>query len=352
MTKPRVLIVDDDEANRTLLVERLKADDFEAITASDGIEAIKKVDSYVPDIILLDIMMPKLNGNEVLRRLKTKETTRYIPVIMLTARGELEDKVHGLDIGAEDYIIKPFSPREVSARVKSLLKMRAMQRKLREIEKMAALGEMVNGIAHEVRNPLVTIGALARRIYNKGTDETCKGYASRIVVEVERLERMIWRIDEYKGIIVSKLRKGNINDVIIKVIEGIKDIFSERDIKIVTSLLEPPPFLKIDEKNIKVAIFNILQNSVEAIKDNGEIVIETLPIENNHVEIRIKDNGCGMDEEFLRNIFHPFHTSKTRGAGLGLAIAHKIIQDHGGDISVDSKKGEGTTFSFRLPVYG
>jgi signal transduction histidine kinase len=352
MTKPRVLIVDDDEANRTLLLDRLETDGFEAFTASDGVEAIKKVNAKLPDIILLDIMMPKLDGYEVLRRLKKEEATRYIPIILLTARNELKDRVHGLDIGAEDYIVKPFSLAEVSVRVRSLLRMRAMQKRLREIEKMAALGEMVNGIAHEVRNPLATIGATARRIYNKGTDEICKGYASRIIVEVERLERMMWRIDEYKGIIVSELREGNINNVIDRVIEGIKDIFCDRDIRIIASLLEPPPLLKIDEKNIKLAIFNILQNSVEAIKDNGELVIETLPVESGHIEIKIKDNGCGMDEEFLRNIFHPFHTSKTRGAGLGLAITHKIIQDHGGNISVNSKKDEGTTFSIRLPISG
>jgi DNA-binding response OmpR family regulator len=155
--KPRILIVDDSEANRHLLSTKLESDGYEVEGASNGLECLKKVDTFNPDLILLDVMMPRMNGYEVCKKLKAKEETRYIPVVMLTARTELEDKMMGLELGAEDYMTKPFSLLEVSARVKSLLRMREFQSKLRESEKMAALGEMVDGIAHEVRNPLVTI---------------------------------------------------------------------------------------------------------------------------------------------------------------------------------------------------
>ncbi len=140
--KPRILIVDDDEKNSTLLSEKMVRDGYETALAINGIEALEKTTAFHPDLIMLDIMMPKMDGYETLRRLKLSEETKYIPVVLLTGKGEVEDKVMGFDVGAEDYIIKPFSLREVSARVKSLLRMRALQAKLLGTEKMAALGGM------------------------------------------------------------------------------------------------------------------------------------------------------------------------------------------------------------------
>ena len=133
MRKIKVLVVDDDERNVELLTAKLGVDGYETDTAYDGLEALKKAESYNPDLILLDIMMPKVDGYEVCRRLKASEKTKYIPVIMLTAKGEVEDKVLGLDVGAEDYISKPCNLAELSARVRSLLHMRMLQTKLAEM---------------------------------------------------------------------------------------------------------------------------------------------------------------------------------------------------------------------------
>jgi signal transduction histidine kinase len=347
--KPRILIVDDSEANRHLLSTKLESDGYEVEGASNGLECLKKVDTFKPDLILLDVMMPRMNGYEVCKKLKAKEETRYIPVVMLTARTELEDKMMGLELGAEDYMTKPFSLLEVSARVKSLLRMREFQSKLRESEKMAALGEMVDGIAHEVRNPLVTIGGLARRLYEDQADEEHKRYAKSIIDGVERLERMIQRIDEYKGVLVSERKKGDINEVIKKAVDGAKDYMGDRDIVISTSLTEEPPGLNIDATNLKIAIFNILQNSVEAIEGRGEIRVSARP-SGASMLLTISDTGCGMDEDYIRKIFHPFQTSKMTGAGLGLTVSYRIISDHGGEIGVTSKKGEGTTITIILPM--
>jgi signal transduction histidine kinase len=347
--KPRILVVDDNLTSLELLSTKLEAEGYEVGKASNGVEGLEKVDTFHPDLILLDVMMPRMDGYEVCRRLKAKEETRYIPVVMLTARTELEDKMMGLELGAEDYMTKPFSLLEVSARVKSLLRMRELQSKLRESEKMAALGEMVDGIAHEVRNPLVTIGGLARRLYSHETDEEHKRYAESIISGVERLERMIQRIDEYKGVLVSNLIEGDINEVIKRAVDEARDSIGDKDIVILTSLSEEPPRLKIDATNLKIAIFNILQNSVEAIEVSGEIRVSARP-SGESLLITISDTGCGMDEADIRKIFHPFQTSKMTGAGLGLTVSYKIINDHGGDIGVTSKKGEGTTVTIILPL--
>lgn len=348
--KPRVLVVDDDEKNLILLSVKLEREGYELEKARNGLEAIEKVNSFHPDLVLMDVMMPVMDGYEALRRLKSREDSRYIPVIMLTGRTEVEDRVMGFEVGAEDYINKPYSLQEVAARVKSLLRMRALQTKLRETEKMAALGEMVDGIAHEVRNPLTIIGGMARKLYEGETEEQSKAYAQRIIKSVERLERMLQRIDEYKVILTSTLTRGDINSVALAAVRDIQDLIepSGKEITIKTNLMPAPPRISMDYGNLKIAVFNVLQNSVEAIEDRGEIVVETIPSMEGALLLRVKDNGIGMTKEEIRKIFNPFQTSKFEGAGLGLTITYRIVQDHGAEIEVDSEKGKGTTVTFRF----
>lgn len=350
MKKIKVLVVDDDERNVELLTAKLGVDGYETDTAYDGLEALKKAESYDPDLILLDIMMPKVDGYEVCRRLKASEKTKYIPVIMLTAKGEVEDKVLGLDVGAEDYISKPCNLAELSARVRSLLHMRMLQTKLAEMEKLAALGKLVDGVAHEIRNPLMSIGGLARRIKEKVTDEQLQGHLNLITHEVERLERMIARIDEYKKAQLSILKQEDINEVVKESVAEIKNVAEAKAVDIKLSLMQDPPLLLIDKANLKKAILNILQNSVDAVKQGGIIEVTTMPSEGGYIELAFSDTGGGIKEEDLKNIFNPFHTTKMTGAGLGLTIAYKIIQDHKGDITVENTAGKGATVSIKLPV--
>jgi signal transduction histidine kinase len=348
--KPRVLVVDDDEQNRTLLSEKLLLDGYDVERASNGVEALAKVATTAPDLILLDVMMPVMDGYEALRRLKSNEATRYIPVIILTGRGEIDDKVQGLEAGAEDYINKPYSLAEVSARVRSLLRMRALQTRLRETEKMAALGEMVDGIAHEVRNPLTAIGGMARRLFEGETASQRKLYAQNIIKSVERLERMLQRIDEYKRILTTTLSVGDINGVINAAVKDIEEFIEgqDKEIAVNVNLMPEPPPVWMDYKNLKIAIFNILQNSVEAIEKKGEIKVESFPAIDQTIAVKITDNGCGITNEEIRKIFNPFQTSKIEGAGLGLTICYRIIQDHGGEITVDSVKGQGATVTLKF----
>jgi signal transduction histidine kinase len=348
--KIKVLVVDDDERNVELLTAKLGIDGYETDTAYDGLEALKKVESYNPDLILLDIMMPKVDGYEVCRRLKASEKTKYTPIIMLTAKGEVEDKVLGLDVGAEDYISKPCNLAELSARVRSLLHMRMLQTRLAEMEKLAALGQLVDGVAHEIRNPLMTIGGLARRIKEKVTDEQLQGHINLITHEVERLEKMVERIDEYKKAQVSILKHGDINEVVRESVKEIKNVAEAKAVDIKLSLMQEPPVLLIDKDNLKKAIFHILQNSVDAVNKGGVIEITTMPSEGGYIELVFSDTGCGIKAEDMKNIFNPFYTSKMTGAGLGLTIVYKIIQDHKGDIAIENTADKGVRVSIKLPV--
>lgn len=345
---PRVLVVDDDERNIVLLSVKLEREGYELDRASNGLEALEKVQSFRPDLILMDVMMPKMDGYEALRILKAREETRFIPVIILTGRTEVEDKVLGFEVGAEDYINKPYSLQEVAARVKSLLRVRALQTKLRETEKMVALGEIVDGIAHEIRNPLMTIGGMARRLYEGVKEDQHKSYSQTIIKSVERLERMLSRIDEYKVILSSSLSPGDLNSVVSASVREINDFIesSGKDIAVATGLTPGLPAIEMDYVNLKAALYHVLQNSVEAISGGGSIRVETgFSAPDKSVSVRITDTGCGMTKEEIRKIFNPFQTTKFEGAGLGLTMADRIVRDHGGEIIVESDKGKGTSIS-------
>ncbi len=345
--KPRVLVVDDDERNVILLTLKMEREGYDVESVSNGVEALERVRTFNPDLILMDVMMPKMNGYEVLKVLKDDEKTRYIPVIMLTGLGEVENKIQGFDVGAEDYITKPFSLREVSARVRSLLRVRALQKRIRETEKMAALGGMVDGIAHEIRNPLMVIGGMARRLHERTEDEKSRGYAGAILKCVERLEKMIERVDDYKRILVSRPQPGEINRVVEDALREAGLVMEGRAIEVKTSYASPSPVVKMDYINLKTAVYNIIQNSIEAMGDKGRLEIRTA-IEGRRVFIEIKDNGPGIDPDEQKKIFHPFQTSRIEGAGLGLTMAHRIVSDIGGEISVSSEPGEGTVVTISL----
>jgi len=164
--KLKILIVDDTVDTVELLRKRLRAEGYDTSEAYDGEECLALVVTYNPDLIILDVMMPKMDGYEVCLRLKGSEDTRGIPVLMLTAKSEVSDKVKGLDIGADDYLAKPFDYKELSARVRSLLKIKQAHEELVEEKKLGALEQMMDEVAHEVRNPLVSIGGFARRVYD------------------------------------------------------------------------------------------------------------------------------------------------------------------------------------------
>lgn len=349
--KSKILIVDDNVDTVELLKKRLRSEGYDTAEAYDGEECLRQVVAYNPDLIVLDVMMPKLNGFEVCQRLKTDENTRYIPVLMLTAKSEVENKVKGLDIGADDYLAKPFDYKELSARVRSLLTIKAAHEKLVEEEKSEALEQMMDEVAHEVRNPLVSIGGFARRVYeNLPEGNPNKKYMEMIIEDVARLENMIKQLVELKTMAISYIEPTNINDIIMEALKIFEQELEEKAIDIETQLMDNPPLIPADKKQLKRAIANLIKNSIEAMVAKTRILKITSRISEGRMEIQVSDTGRGISRDKLKIIFDPFFTSKIYGPGLGLTFALKIIQDHRGTISVESEPGKGTNFTIRLPM--
>lgn len=349
--KSRILIVDDNADTVELLKKRLRSEGYDTAEAFDGEECLTQVTACNPDLIVLDIMMPKINGYEVCQRLKADENTRYIPVLMLTAKSEVEDKIKGLDIGADDYIAKPFDYKELSARVRSLLTIKTAREKLTEKEKSEALDQMMDEVAHEIRNPLVSIGGFARRVYrNLPEGDPNKKYVEMIIEDAARLETMVKHLIDMKTTSLSFLEPTNINDVIMDALTTFDQGFKEKAIDVESKLMDNPPVVHADREQLKKALCNIIENSLEAMVTETKVLKIASASQEGHVEIHISDTGKGISRDKLKNIFDPFFTSKIYGPGLGLTFALKIIQDHRGTISVESEPGKGTTFTIRLPV--
>ncbi len=222
-----ILIVDDNLDNVELLRKRLRSVGYETIEGYDGEQAVKMTREAKPDLVLLDIMMPKLDGFAVCEILKNDEATRHIPILMLTAKREVPDKVKGLNIGADDYVTKPFNFQELLARIRSLLKAKNEQQLLVERERQKALDQMVEGVAHEVRNPVVAIGGFARRIYDELPEgDRKKKYAEVILRETERLEKMVNDIFNFKMVPNGSREPAVVNDLLDAALEEEKPFSS------------------------------------------------------------------------------------------------------------------------------
>lgn len=349
--KSRILIVDDAVDAVELLKKRLRFEGYDTAEAYDGEEALKQVAEYNPDLIILDVMMPKLDGYEVCQRLKSNENTKYIPILMLTAKSEIEDKVKGLDIGADHYLAKPFNYKELSAKVRSLVAVKAAREKLVEEEKSKALERMMEEVEHEIRNPLTSIGGFARRVYNRlPQGDPNKKYMEMIINDVARLEDMIKELLELETTAISYRELTNINDVIMEALKSFNQDLEDRGIEARTELGDNLPLISIDQEQMKMALANLVENSIEAMQNKLKILKITSRISDGRMEIQVSDTGKGIPKDKIKNIFDPFFTSKTRGPGVGLTFTLKIIQEHRGTVSVESEPGKGTIFTIRLPL--
>ena len=349
--KEKILIVDDTADTVELLRKRFRAEGYDTVEAFDGEEALTKVAESLPDLVILDVMMPKLDGFGVCKRLRENPATRHLPVLMLTAKSEIPDKVQGLDIGADDYITKPFDYKELAARVRSLLNKKKASKEMAEKEKSEALDHMVDEVSHEVRNPLVAIGGFARRVLkNMAEDDKNRPYLEIILKNVASLERMVTELIELKGAALAFRESLDIHSLIKDSLALFEAKIKTREITVILALMDNPPLLAVDRDNFGRAIFNIIENAIEAMEAPPRRLVITTADMAGFFEIRFHDNGKGIDRDKIKSIYDPFFTSKTYGPGLGLTFALKTVQNHNGLIAVESAVGQGTTFTLRLPV--
>ena len=347
---PKILVVDDDPLIIKLVEKLLVHSGFKIITAANGESGLQKVREEEPDLVILDVNMPKIDGLEVCRRLKRSEQTRLIPVILLTSQDYVDDKITGLKTGADDYITKPFNTKEFVARVKGMIDKSVYQHKRAEREKLEALENMAEEVAHEVRNPVTAIGGLAKRLRDRlPAGGTLRTYADHILREAARLEVMVDEIVKLKTLVVSPHERIDVQHLLDAALNCYAALLKERKIQVVKKHPSALPYIRVDRKNLKACFCHIIENAIEAIESSGSITVETSS-DTKQMYIHFSDTGRGIAKNEIAQVIRPFYTSKMSGAGMGLTTVRHIVALHGGELTITSTRGTGTRVTIVLPL--
>ena len=388
-----VLLIEDNPDMRSFIAFQLQ-EEFNLIQARDGIEGVGLATQNLPDLIISDVMMPGKDGYQVCREIKSDPHMKHIPVILLTAKAELSEKISGLEYGADDYLTKPFNAQELKAKIRSLIQLRRLEREIQNrseelertlkmlqetqtqlvhSEKMAALGLLVAGIAHEVNNPVsFAKGSLSnlRRYLGQVREALEKQPETRqVLIQFNKLLQDIEQslnivkagLDRTEGIVTDLktfARKDEQHTKRVDIQEGLEatiKLIQHEIVERVTlhrdyGIREP---VEIIPGQINQVFMNLLQNAIHAIPEKGEIWIRSWE-DGDWVHISVRDSGKGIRKEHLGRIFEPFFTTKEvgQGTGLGLSVSYRIIANHGGKITVKSEEGKGAEFVITLPKRG
>jgi DNA-binding response OmpR family regulator len=365
MPVPKILVVDDQPINVQLLKRKLEKEGIEILTAYNGQEALDQVARVKPDLILLDVMMPDMDGIEVCQRLQSDEASRHIPIIFVTARTSKEGKLEGLGVGAVDYITKPLDLDETLARVQTQLRfvqinreMLDLQRRLVEARRAATIGAVTQGVAHNLNNLLgVVLGYLDLIKSHYDKPEQVKKNAQSVENAVQRIVSIIRQLSSL--VVKSRLPlvRSKLNEVIDSSIARYQ---SENKITAPVTIENPLGEYPIDTH---VEIFEdilgkVLINAWEAYdeKPAGErpIWLRTALVEKSEgkmIEITIDDAGHGIAEDIRDRMFEPFISSKhTVGVGMGLTVARHALRNLGGEVSLNDRPGGGSSATVTHPA--
>ncbi len=386
----RILIVDDDRTNVEVLRSHLSQYNYDVLIASDGFEALEQISQKVPDLLLLDLMMPKMSGFRLCHILREDRQLRNLPIVMLTARSDLNNKVYGLNIGANDYVVKPFHQNELLTRIHVLLNISALQKKLirnnellrAEIllheeaeEKIRQFNEQLEYrvrqrtleledankdlkdfayiVSHDLKAPLRNISQLAQWLvadYADAFDEQGREMIALLVGRVNRMDNLINGVLGYSriGRIVGESEPIDLNQEIPNIVASLA---LPEHIRV--TIENELPIIRGDRIRIIQIFQNLISNAIKFMdKAQGKITISSRD-DNDSWEFRIADNGPGIEEKYYDRIFQIFQTLRPRdeheSTGIGLSIVKKIVEFHGGRIWVESTPGEGSIFSFTVP---
>lgn len=375
-----ILVIDDNAVNREVVKTRLKMYEYRTVEAVDGLDGLEKVEEHKPDLIILDLMMPRMSGYEFCKKVREIHPAEEIPIIMLTARTDMGDKVYGLGIGANDYISKPFHQEELMARIAVLLKVKHMaqelkkwnaeledrvalrtkelettQKQLIHAEKLATVGTMAGGIAHEINNPLTAVLTNAQILKMTANPEDAETI-DLIEQGAKRCQEIIKKLMKYarKGPLEAAMGDVNLKRAIDNVVGMFSYQLKQQNIEISVDMPDKI-FVKGIISELEQVFTNLILNARDAIvscsQPSGVIEVKGA-INASYINVDVIDNGPGIPKENFNKIFDPFFTTKEvgKGTGLGLAVTYGILEKHQCKIKVKSDVGHGTVFSLNFPL--
>jgi signal transduction histidine kinase len=383
----KILVVDDDLLIVKLTVLLLEKWGFQVFTASDGKQCLEMVARHRPALVLLDYMMPVMNGLEALRLIRAHYPDTS--VIMFTGKGNEEVAVELMMAGAADYLRKPFVNGNLRERIEAVLATRKVELENRELlkerellqneiklwneklekrvleksseleqahkeivqsEKLAALGHISAGMAHEIRNPLNSINLFAQILSTaEGLDEENRGYINKILQEVERIDEILIQMLASSSGKENKTESVDFIKIIEKVLCDSQARIEKQGINLDLDLPQEIPLLQADPLEIEQIFTNLISNALYEMP-NGGVLSLSVTADAEKIVITIADTGRGIAPEYVQRIFDPFFTTKERGTGFGLSVVMRIVKSCGGQIHVDSTQGGGAQFIIKLPL--
>lgn len=363
----KILIVDDVMSNVLLLKVLLTNEKFAIATASNGRQALEQVEKENPDLVLLDVMMPDMSGFEVAQHLKSNPNTADIPIIFLTALNSTADIVKGFQVGANDFISKPFNKEELIIRVTHQISLVAAKRlilsKTEELQRtIAGRDKLYSVIAHDLRSLMGSIKmVLNMLILNLPSEKIGAEMYELLTMANQTTEDVFSLLDNLLKWTKSQIGKLNVvyQDVdLVEVTDGVIEIFS-----MVASLkkiriheMKPEKMMvNADIDMLKTVVRNLLSNAIKFSKENSEVLVKMEEVDGMAV-VSVQDYGCGISEEGQKKLLHTdthfstFGTNNEEGSGLGLLLCKDFVVKNGGKLWFTSKEGKGSIFSFSIPV--
>ena len=362
----KILIVDDVISNVLLLKILLTNEKFQVCTANNGRACIEMTKKEHPDLILLDVMMPDINGFDTAVILKKDPETKDIPIIFLTALNSPQDLVHGFQVGANDFLTKPFNKEELVMRVTQQISLVAAKRIIEKqnAELKATLSnrdKMYSVIAHDLRSPMASIRMVLNLIVQSTSAEKVGPELYMLLDQANReseevhdlLDNLLKWTKSQTGRLNVVLQELDLNDIVPGVVE-IFDVIAQTK-HITLELKKTDEALKVHADNdmLKTVLRNFMSNAVKFSPENSTIQI-AMAKEGDFARVSVKDQGVGIAADRLGSIFHKgettYGTGGEEGSGLGLQLCQDFARKNGGDCYVESVEGQGSTFSFTIPI--
>jgi signal transduction histidine kinase len=373
--RPYTALVVEDNPHIVRLVHMSLRRQFKVLTALDGLKGLEMALREQPNLVVTDLMMPGIDGLALTRRLREDPRTRHIPVLMLTARGEVEDRVKGLETGVSAHLTKPFSPKELVTCARRLVQAEEQTADMVLTQRMESLEMVAAGLAHEMNNPLNYVkNALVRVRLDAEQALSLAGEAKGRPLQPEeqaRLERLAARLQELLGVAESGLKRigGTVELMGRYGRAGFRRELVLHDVweaaRTVVDLVLPATGRKVQieldlsgdgtlecvPEELNQVLTNLVQNAIEAVPDGSGRVRISGAAEGDALVLSVKDNGPGIKPELLARLFTPFFTTKGpgRGMGMGLTIARRVVQSLRGTLHVTGAPGEGAEFVVRVP---
>ena len=358
--KPLIFIAEDSPESLKALYQFLKTEEYRISAVGNGRQALEMIPNLLPDLVLLDIMMPEPDGFTVCEQLQNNPVTKDIPIIFLTARTEKADIVKGFELGAVDYITKPFNGAELLARINTHLELKFSRESLKELN--ATKDKFFSIIAHDLKNPLqglLSSAEVLNSYYDSFNEVKKKELIRRFYDSSQQFSALLknlltWSMSQ-QGKINLNPQKIDIADIIEENLDLIKESAGKKNITL-SSQIERNAFVWADKNMLRTVLRNLLSNAVKFTNPGGEVRVQIHILEN-HARILVSDNGVGIPPQDIPNLFRvDVHistrgTAGEKGTGLGLILCKEFVEKNNGTIDVESVPGEGTTFTTLLPLY-